>query len=122
RGAVRREPVLCVTLCVFLFSLTGLPPLGGFMGKWFIMLKLAEAQRYSMIIWIGLNSVVSLYYYMTLAKTVIIDVPEDAAATNETTPAVYHYIAIGKSAALFLLFVYSAPMIEFCRQVLLTLK
>ena len=122
RGAVRREPVLCVAFCIFLFSLTGLPPLGGFMGKWYIMLKLADSGKYGMIFFIGMNSVVSLYYYMKLAKTVAIDLPDEAAASAETTPAAYHYIAIGKSAALLLLFFYSAPMIEICRQVLLTLR
>src|SRR5205823_7328903 len=30
RGAIRREPVLGTALCIFLFSLTGLPPLAGF--------------------------------------------------------------------------------------------
>ena len=121
RGAVRREPVLVVTLCIFLFSLTGLPPLGGFMGKWFIMLKLAESGHYGMIFWIGMNSVVSLFYYMTIAKTVAIDLPAETAASAEKTPAAYHYIVIGKSVMLLILFFCSAPLIDLCRQVLSTL-
>lgn len=122
KGAVYREPVLCVALCVFLFSLTGLPPLGGFIGKYLIMWKLAEQGRYTMIFWIGINSVVSLYYYMKLAKAVAIDKPDEAHATVEHTPASYIALAVGKCAALLLLFFYFEPLRNLCLQVLEPLR
>jgi len=119
RGAVRREPVLVVTLCIFLFSLTGLPPLGGFIGKYLIMAKLAEAGKYGMIMWIGLNSVISLYYYMKIAKAVTIDQPEEALpASTESVPASYTVIALAKSAALLLLFFYFEPIHRLCLTVI----
>ena len=122
RGAVRREPVLCVTLCIFLFSLTGLPPFGGFMGKWFIMVQLADNHHYWMVFWIGMNSVVSLYYYMKLAKTVAIDQPDEAVASAEATPLVYTCIVVGKSLALLLLFFNSVPLLSWCQEVLVNLN
>jgi len=122
RGAVRREPLLCVLLCVFLFSLTGLPPLGGFIGKYLIMWRLADAGRYGMIFWIGLNSVVSLYYYMRLAKAVVIDQPEEPLAPAEPAPVSYRVLAVCQGAALLALFFWFEPVQRLCLQVLETLR
>ena len=122
RGAVSKEPVLCVTLCIFLFSLTGLPPFGGFIGKYLIMWKLADREKYGMIFWIGLNSVISLYYYMKIAKAVVIDRPEQATVSMEKTPAVYSCLAIGKCVALLFLFFYFEPIRLLCQRVLEPLR
>jgi NADH-quinone oxidoreductase subunit N len=122
RGAVRREPLLCVMLCVFLFSLTGLPPLGGFIGKYLIMWRLADAGRYGMIFWIGLNSVVSLYYYMRLAKAVVMDQPDEPLPAAEPAPVSYRLLAVCKGAALLALFFWFEPVQRLCLQVLETLR
>jgi NADH-quinone oxidoreductase subunit N len=116
RGAVRREPLLVVTLCIFLFSLTGLPPLAGFIGKYLIMVELANQQHYPMIFWIGINSVISLYYYMKLAKAVAIDKPDDETAPALQSPITYRFIAVCSSAALLLLFVRFKPVHDLCLQ------
>ncbi|MCW8133738.1 MAG: NADH-quinone oxidoreductase subunit N [Planctomycetota bacterium] len=117
KGAIRREPMLATTLVIFLFSLTGLPPLAGFTGKYLIMVKLAERGNWLMVLVIGLNSVISLYYYMRIAKAVAIDPPEAAATTSEPTPAVFGFLAAGKVAALVLLFVYFKPVYDLCMSV-----
>ncbi|MBI3828085.1 MAG: NADH-quinone oxidoreductase subunit N [Planctomycetes bacterium] len=122
RGAVRREPLLGVTLVIFLFSLTGLPPLAGFTGKYLIMVKLAERGSWFLVLFIGLNSVISLYYYMRLAKAIAIDPPEAAATPSEPTPSVFNFLAAGQVAALVLLFVYFEPVYNICKGVLEPLK
>jgi len=122
RGAVRREPILVVALCAFLFSLTGLPPLAGFIGKYLIMVKLADRGHFVMILLIGLNSVVSLYYYMKIAKAVAMDAPEQATALTEKTPLSYNLLAICKVAALLLLFFKFEWLQEICKQVLEPLR
>jgi NADH-quinone oxidoreductase subunit N len=120
RGAVLREPVLCVALCAFLFSLTGLPPLGGFTGKYYIMVELAHSRKYWMVMAIGFNSVISLYYYMKLAKAVTIDRSEEPAAPPppSAVPFSYSLLAICKCAALLLLFIYADRVQLLCEQVL----
>jgi NADH-quinone oxidoreductase subunit N len=122
KGAAQREPVLCAALCAFLFSLTGLPPFGGFMGKYLIMWKLADRGHYLMIMFIGINSVISLYYYMKLAKAVAIDKHEEEVTSTETTPFIYRFLALGKCTALLLLFFYFEPIARLCRQVLEPLR
>jgi len=115
RGAIKREPLLGVALCVFLFSLTGLPPLAGFMGKWYIMVQLANSAHWGMVAWIGFNSVVSLYYYMQLAKAVAIDPPVEGVEPVGRAPAAYNILAVIKCLALLLLFVYSEPIFAVCK-------
>lgn len=122
RGMVRREPLLVTALVIFLFSLTGLPPLAGFTGKYLIMVKLAERQSWFLVLFIGINSVVSLYYYMRLAKAVAIDPPEATAASSEPTPAILNLLAAAKVVMLLVLFVYFEPVYNLCRSVLEPLR
>ena len=69
-----------LALSVFLFSLAGLPPLAGFLGKFYVFAAGVEGRLYALVV-IGLvNSVVSLYYYARVVKVMFLDRPrpEDA--------------------------------------------
>jgi NADH-quinone oxidoreductase subunit N len=73
RGAV--VPAVC--LAVFLFSLTGLPPFAGFIGKFFLFSAVVkQGGAFAVLAVVGaLNSVVSLYYYAKIVKTMFLDTP-----------------------------------------------
>jgi NADH-quinone oxidoreductase subunit N len=66
QALIHRSPALVVLMVVFLFSLVGLPPVGGFFAKVFLMTAMMQLG------WIGavliavllINTVVSLYYYL----------------------------------------------------------
>ena len=79
RGAV--VPAAC--LAVFLLSLTGLPPFAGFIGKFFLFAAVLEKGGTFIILALVavMNSVVSLYYYAKVIKTMFLDSPnpEDKA-------------------------------------------
>lgn len=84
KGLVHQSPILAVCMAVCLFSLVGLPPLGGFYGKFFIFAALFDATEVHWFMWVvlaagGLNTVLSLFYYLRVAKVMCIDVrPADA--------------------------------------------
>ncbi len=68
RGLGSRAPLVAIAMVVFLASLTGLPPLAGFFGKWLLFTAVLE-QGYYWLALVGLlNSVVSLYYYARIFK------------------------------------------------------
>jgi NADH-quinone oxidoreductase subunit N len=74
RGAV--VPAVC--LAVFLFSLTGLPPFAGFIGKFFLFAAVLKAGGVFVILALVAvaNSVVSLYYYAKVVKVMFLDTPD----------------------------------------------
>jgi NADH-quinone oxidoreductase subunit N len=75
RGLGWRMPALGIAMAVFLFSLTGIPPFAGFVGKVYLF-KAVIAREYYWLAVIGvLNSVVSLYYYARIVKVMYLDEP-----------------------------------------------
>lgn len=72
RGLIYRAPVLTVAMCVFLLSLTGMPPFVGFVGKFFIFKVLYQTGWYSLLVVGGLNTVLSLVYYVGVIRDMIL--------------------------------------------------
>ncbi len=76
-GLSRRAPGLALVMLVAFLSLAGMPPLGGFVVKFFVF----AAAVNSNLIWLAvigvLNSIVGLYYYMTVLKYVYLYRSED---------------------------------------------
>jgi NADH-quinone oxidoreductase subunit N len=67
---------VAVTFAVFLFSLAGLPPLAGFVGKFYVFAAAMQGKLYALAVLGVLNSVVSLYYYARVARTMFLDQPQ----------------------------------------------
>ncbi len=67
-GLSKRSPLLAMTLAVSAFSLAGIPPTGGFTGKFFLFTN-AFRQGYLPIVIIGaVNAVISIFYYLNLVR------------------------------------------------------
>jgi NADH-quinone oxidoreductase subunit N len=77
RGLGFREPLLAVLMVVFLLSLTGLPPTFGFIGKLHLFTAAIDAQMGWLAFIAVINSVISLYYYMRIAKAMFFDHAEE---------------------------------------------
>jgi len=80
RGLGRRGglgTLLAVCLSIFLFSLTGIPPFAGFIGKFYLFGAVMRAGLYGLAIIGVLNSVVSLYYYVRVIKVMFFEAPAD---------------------------------------------
>ncbi len=77
RGLWKRHPFLAVMMAVFLFSLTGLPPAFGFIGKFYLFAALIESGWYWLAMVGLLNSVISLAYYMRVGRAMLIDGSEE---------------------------------------------
>jgi NADH-quinone oxidoreductase subunit N len=75
QGMGRNNPGLAAILMLTAFSLAGIPPLAGFMGKFFLFAAAAKEGYYAMVIFAALNSTISLYYYLLLVKDAYIIQP-----------------------------------------------
>ncbi|MBP9680023.1 MAG: NADH-quinone oxidoreductase subunit N [Bacteriovorax sp.] len=68
QGLAYRYPFMAIMMSVVMFSLTGLPPLAGFVAKFNILSALLSSQFYSLAIILAINSVISAYYYLKIVR------------------------------------------------------
>ncbi len=113
RGLAWRGGALpAIAMTIFLFSLTGLPPLAGFIGKFYLFAAVIKGQFYYLAVVGILNSVVSLYYYARIVRTMFFDSPVDTAGEVSLDPHNGSLLAI-LSIATIILGVYWAPVFDF---------
>lgn len=84
RGLSRRHPLLALAMMLALFGLAGIPPLGGFTGKFFLFSVAAQADLHWLVAVAAVNSTVSLYYYLRIVRQMYIE-PADATAPQTPT-------------------------------------
>jgi NADH-quinone oxidoreductase subunit N len=63
-GLAYKHPVIAMTMTIFLLSLGGLPPLAGFVAKFFIFSAALKEGYIILVIIAVLNSAISFYYYL----------------------------------------------------------
>ena len=117
-GLIKHCPGVVVCMAIALFSLVGLPPLAGFIGKFAIFASLVDGYRASaaggaaasfllvLLVVGGINTAISLFYYLRVVKVMTIDPePEDRAPVQFSLVSLSGaYIAL-LSAPLLLLII-----------------
>lgn len=76
RGLIYKHPVMAIIMASVLFSLAGMPPFSGFIAKFNIFSVIIQKKHYGIALVAAINSVIALYYYMKLAKTMIFGTPQ----------------------------------------------
>ena len=67
-GLSQRSPMAAAMLAVFLLSLAGIPPLAGFIGKYYVFAAAIEAKFITLAIVAAVNSVIAAYYYFRVIR------------------------------------------------------
>ncbi len=95
RWMIKRHPLAAIAFLIFGWSLAGLPPTAGFIGKYFLFSTAID----SGLTWLALvgviNSVISVYYYFNVVRLMFFPPPlpgEKMAAPAEPTPIVSPFI------------------------------
>lgn len=115
RGAV--VPAAC--FAVFLLSLTGLPPFAGFIGKFFLFAAVLKAGGVFVILAIVavMNSVVSLYYYAKIIKTMFLDAPNPEDKAVSLGAAEFNFTLLLPLTVLTVVFgIYFSPLLRYTTQ------
>jgi NADH-quinone oxidoreductase subunit N len=111
RGLGLRAPILGVTMAIFLFSLTGLPPFAGFVGKFFLFAAVIDAKLYWLAVVGIVNSVISLYYYARILRAMFLQKIDDEEAARPFALARSHSaILVLLAAPTLLLGIFWAPL------------
>lgn len=112
-GLSRSSPVLAYSMAILMFSMSGIPPLAGFFGK-FLVFKAAVDSGFFVLAVLGvLTSVVAAYYYLRIIKVMFFDEP---AGGVDSDIAFSRRAVITISVAFVLCFIVSPePLIDSAR-------
>jgi len=77
-GLAAKYPAMGIAMAVFMFSLAGIPPTAGFMGKFYIFTEALKSGYVWLVIFAGINSVVSIYYYLRVVVVMYFSPADDA--------------------------------------------
>ena len=114
-GLSQRSPGLALAMMLFLLSLAGIPPLAGFVGK-FYLFAAAMKEGFLWLVLVGvLNSIVSLYYYLQVVRQMYI-IPPRTEEPVPASPALSSALLI-TMAGVLLLGIYPTPLVELIRVV-----
>jgi NADH-quinone oxidoreductase subunit N len=98
-GLFEYAPGLTVLMTVFLFSLAGIPPLGGWLAKFVVFQSLIQPDLtpggVTLAVVVGVNSVIALYYYANIAKEMWMKPVPDGDRTPVRIP-----VSLGAALAL----------------------
>ncbi len=100
-GLAARHPFVALCMTIFLLSLTGIPPLGGFMGKFYVFSAAIKSQYYWLAVIGMLNSAVAAYYYLRVLMYMYFKEPERELGAIDLSPAYVIVILICIAALLY---------------------
>jgi NADH-quinone oxidoreductase subunit N len=90
-GLSSRSPLLAGCMAIFMLSLAGLPPLAGFLGKFYLFsaaLRSGENQGLLWLVGVALfGSFISLYYYLMVLKAIFVTQASAPGLARPVTPA-----------------------------------
>ena len=85
-GLASRSPLTAACMAVFMLSLAGLPPLAGFVGKFYLFSAAFRAGGNYGLVWLVIvalfGSFVSLYYYLSVLRVIYLEKPATSQADD----------------------------------------
>lgn len=111
-GLGKGSPLLAVAMTIFLFSLVGIPPFGGFIGKFYLFAALVTRGGFwfqILAVIAVVNSAISLYYYARVIKMMFLD-DTDADAEACVHSKVLTSLAWALAVPVLVLGVFWAPL------------
>ena len=100
-GISKKHPILAISLLIILFSLAGVPPLGGFFAKFYVFVAVLEKEMYALAIIGLLTTVMSAFYYLKIIKIIYFD---DALITFESNKNRTAQVSIFASCTILITF------------------
>jgi len=114
-GLWKRSPFLAAVMLASLLSLAGIPPLAGFVGKFQLFRAIME-QGYVWLVFVALGmSMVSVYYYLLVAKAMYFKDPHEDSPIKVSLP-IQITLLVTTLVTLFL-GIYPTPLTNLATQV-----
>jgi NADH-quinone oxidoreductase subunit N len=97
-----KYPLLAASMTIFLLSMAGIPPLGGFMAKFYVFSAAVKSQFYWLAVLGVLNSAISVYYYLRVTVLMYFRESEREITGLEFSPAAVFALIIAVIGTLYL--------------------
>jgi NADH-quinone oxidoreductase subunit N len=94
-GLYKSQPVMAGCLAVFLFSMAGIPPLAGFIGKLIILNIVIDNNLFYLAIIGVITSVIAAFYYIRVIKSIFFDDPEEELDILKNTQSQFVICLLG---------------------------
>lgn len=109
-GLSKRSPFLAIVLLISLISLAGIPPMAGFVGKFYLFAAAIEHNLLWLVLIAITCSVISIYYYFQIIKSMYLFDPEDDSRIPVPTSLFLMLSAI--TVSLFIVGIFPNPFIK----------
>ncbi len=119
-GMASKYPLLAAAMAVFMFSLAGIPPTAGFVGKFYIFSAAVKAGYLGLAIIGVLNSALSVYFYLRVTVMMYMRNPEKETTGLDLSPAMVIVLIVAVIGVLQM-GITPAQYMNLARQSILTL-
>jgi NADH-quinone oxidoreductase subunit N len=103
-GFSKSSPILAAIMAVFMLSLAGIPPLAGFLAKYYVFAAAVQAGYTWLVILALLTSVIALYYYANVIRMMYLSADPNPHHIVPSFPAGLVLTLAGLGVILFGLF------------------
>ncbi len=111
RGLAKDHPRYALGLMILLFSIIGIPPLGGFIGKLFLLNSMVAVQLLHIAFILVLSSVIAAYFYLRIIRTIYFEENDDKF---EQTTDCWNKIILLVMVILILVFIgLASPVVQY---------
>ena len=100
-GLAKTHPMASALMLVFMFSLTGIPPTAGFMGKFYVFMSAVNAGYAWLVIVAVIFSAISAYFYLRVVMLMYMKEPKEEIRLA-TSPALGLALAITVAAVILI--------------------
>jgi len=97
-----RRPMLSLAMAFFLFSLAGIPPTGGFFGKYVVFQAAVQSEQWLLAIVGVINAAIGAYYYLRVIVTMYMKDPEIDELPLPVSPAMAIVMTFSVVVVLYL--------------------
>jgi NADH-quinone oxidoreductase subunit N len=112
-GLSKTHPTAAALMLVFMFSLTGIPPMAGFMGKFYLFMAAINAGYTWLVVVAVMFSAISAYFYLRIVMLMYMKEPKDAVELN-SSPGMGLALAV-TAAAVVLIGILPSTVVTFAR-------
>ncbi len=108
-GLAQHDGLLAALFALFMFSMAGVPPFAGFVGKLYVFRAAVDQGLWTLAVIGVLTSVVGCYYYLRVIKVIYFDAPVEKF--DRRAPSI-SFVGVAAGAFTLLFFVFPAPVVD----------